>query len=459
MKLASSNSLSLGQRLSRWLALQVLISFTLVSLVVYLVIANYLTSRQASSLLEKQDIIEHLMVESRLDPNMDELRHQLDDFLAGHQELQVALRYQNGPVVYEGDDTFAGDPDVKEVSFVVPAFGGDTQPGLVTISVNQHADDELLHWLVFALTVASLLATIAVVYGVYWIVRHELKSVDSLVEQIDQLTASTLESRLDGSSLPTELQPLVLQFNDLLERLSSSYKQLENFNADVAHELNTPLTNLITSSELSLRTMQKGLVEGAVVGSNLEELHRMSEIIRSMLFLSKAERGSQARCEKVGSIAQIASEVIDYHEALLSESELEVQVKGDANGEFDVSLLKRALSNLLGNASEYATPESRIQVTISLLKEDCISVSVCNRGQTIDSQALALIFNRFYRSDIARSLSEKHHGLGLSIVAAIARMHGGHHFARSENGLTCIGFTLARHRGQDAVSAPDEELR
>ena len=437
---------SLGQRLSRWVALQVLISFTLVSLAVYLVIANHLISRQSSGLLEKQETLKHLMSESRQDPDMVELTHDLDDFLAGHKELQVVVQYQNGPIVYEGPDTFAGDPDVKEVTFAVPAFGGGARPGLVTLSVNRHADDELLHWLTVALVAASLLATMAVVYGVYWVVRHELKSVDSLVGQIDQLTASTLESRLDGSSLPSELKPLVLQFNDLLERLSSSYQQLENFNADVAHELNTPLTNLITSSELSLRTMHKGLIDSAVVGSNLEELHRMSEIIRSMMFLSKAERGSQARCEKVSSIAEIASEVIDYHEAFLSESELEVEVKGDADGEFDVPLLKRALSNLLGNASEYATPESKILVTISILKADWVSVSVSNRGQSIDPQGLALIFNRFYRSDASRSLSEKHHGLGLSIVAAIARMHGGHHFARSENGLTCIGFTLARYR-------------
>ncbi len=440
---------SLGQRLSRWLALQVLISLALVSLVVYLVIANYLTSRQFDGLREKQDLIEHLMEESRRDLDMESLRHELDDFLAGHPELQVVVQYQNGPVVYEGVDTFAGNPEVKEVVFAVPAFGGGSQPAQVTLSMNRHADDELLRWLTIALIAASILATMAVARGVYWRVNRELKSVDELVEQIDQLTAYTLESRLDGSSLPTELQPLVLQFNDLLERLSNSYKQLENFNADVAHELNTPLTNLITSSELSLRTMREGLVDGAIVGSNLEELHRMSEIIRSMMFLSKAERGSQARCESVSSIARIALEVIDYHEALLSESELDVVVKGDSDGKFDVPLLKRGLSNLLGNASEYATPKSEIHVTITQLKDGFVSVSVSNHGQSIDTDKLALIFNRFYRSDASRSLSDQHHGLGLSIVAAIARMHGGHHFARSENGLTCIGFTLARYRQEN----------
>ena len=125
-------------------------------------------------------------------------------------------------------------------------------------------------------------------------------------------------------------------------------------------------------------------------------------------------------------------------------------VKGDADGQFDVPLLKRALSNLLGNASVYATPKSAIHVMITQLKDEFVSVSVSNHGQSIDPEQLALIFNRFYRSDASRSLSDLHHGLGLSIVAAIARMHGGHHFASSKNGLTCIGFTLARYRQEHA---------
>jgi len=444
---------SLRQRLSRWLALQVLISFAVVSVVVYLVIANHLGTRQTNGLLEKQDLIVHLMEESSSDPDMSRLRHNLDDFLAGHRELQVVVQYADGMIAYEGSDTFTGDSKAKSVMFDVPAFGGGSQTGQVTISVNRHADDDLLRWLALALMTASVLATGAVATGVYWLVSREISSVDNLVGQIDQLTASTLASRLDASSLPTELQPLVLQFNDLLERLSRSYRQLENFNADVAHELNTPLTTLITSCELALRAVREGRVDSTVIGSNLEELHRMSEIIRSMLFLSKAELGSQARCEEVNSVADIVMEVVDYHDALLSESELTVDVEGDAAGLFDAALLKRALSNLLGNASEYAAAGSQIEVKITQTTTEFVSVCVCNKGQSIHKDDLNQIFDRFYRCDISRTLSDKHHGLGLSIVAAIARMHGGEHFARSEDGITCIGFTLARYPLRAAANA------
>ncbi len=437
---------SLRRRLSHWLAFQVLLSFALVSLAVYLVIANHLVTRQTNGLQEKQEMIQHLVAESTLDSGPSALWHEFDNFLAGHEELQVVVSDAEGTVVYKGVDAFVGDNQAKSVTFEVPAYGGSSTPGTVVLSINRHADQELLRWLAFALVIASLLATVAVVRGVYWKVKLELRSVDSLVDQIDQLTASTLETRLEGSSLPSELQPLVRQFNDLLERLSGSYTQLENFNADVAHELNTPLTTLITSSELALRQASNGSVDSSVVGSNLEELQRMSEIIRSMMFLSKAERGSQARCEAVSSIAAVVQEVIDYHEASLSESDLEVAVKGDSKGEFDVPLLKRGLSNLLGNAGQYATPRSTIIVTIASVDKERVSISVTNSGETIRPEQLALIFNRFYRSDQSRSLSDKHHGLGLSIVAAIARMHGGRTFAHSDNGQTSIGFTLARQQ-------------
>lgn len=424
--------------------MQVLFSFALVSLVVYLVIANHLVTRQAKGLSEMQALIEHLMVESRDQPDTDSLWHDFDDFLASHEELQIVLRDRDGSIMYEGDQLFDEAYPVNSIIFSVPAFAAGNQQGSVVLSVNRQADEELLGWLAITLVLASLMATSAVVRGVYWVVKREMKSVASLVSQIDNLTASTLESRLDGSSLPGELKPLVLQFNDLLERLSRSYTQLENFNADVAHELRTPLTTLITSSELALRQANHGPVDSAVIGSNLEELHRMSEIIRSMMFLSKAESGSRARCERVGSVCSVVREVIEYHEASLAESYLDVVVEGDARGDFDVSLLKRAVSNLLGNASQYATPTSRITVTITAPNDDYISISVINSDQTREPEHLEQIFNRFYRSDSARSGSDKNHGLGLSIVAAIAQMHGGQPFAHSDSGLTTIGFTLAR---------------
>ena len=171
-----------------------------------------------------------------------------------------------------------------------------------------------------------------------------------------------------------------------------------------------------------------------------------SGIVRDMLFLSHADRGATARREPTASLASSAMAVAEYHEAALQEAGLSVQVIGDASGEFDEALLRRALSNLVGNATRFATPGSTIRVEIAELSQARASIVVVNRGQTIAADHLPRLFDRFFRGDGARTHADEHHGLGLSIVAAVARMHAGHPVARSEDGVTSIGVVLSTNR-------------
>lgn len=131
-----------------------------------------------------------------------------------------------------------------------------------------------------------------------WLVRRGLAPLHSLVEQTRQLGAQDLsrdwQKRLDDSNQPQELRPLIAQFNALLERLAVAYRQMEAFNADVAHELNTPLTTLISSCELALRKPRDAEELRDILASNLEDLQRMAGIVADMLFLSHADRGQSA---------------------------------------------------------------------------------------------------------------------------------------------------------------------
>jgi len=443
---------SLGARLSKWLAIQVFVSFVVVSLIVFMVISSYLSARQVEGLEERRVQVAHMFEEADSDDAVAELWHKLDDFLASHHELQLEILVENGDLLFEGDNQFtkAINKASSQLTFSTPMLTDTLPAGVATIYFDNRADRLLLIWLAIALAVSSVLAAITVAFGAAWLVKRELKPVDALVEQLHQISASTLGSRIDGTQQPRELQPIVMQFNELLDRLYGSYRQLENFNADVAHELNTPLTTLITSSELEMRGADKNSDLYEILGSNLEELHRMSEIIKSMLFLSRAERGFRPRCEKVTSVAGIVSVVVDYHEAMLGDTNLVVSVQGDDVGEFDVPLVKRAISNLLDNSVRYATPSSTITVEISDVDGTYVDISVINFGETIEADAILRLFDRFYRAEASRSKADKHHGLGLSIVAAIASMHGGVPYASSENNKTRIGFTMLR---QNDVSA------
>nr|MCU0775004.1 heavy metal sensor histidine kinase [Ideonella sp.] len=268
--------------------------------------------------------------------------------------------------------------------------------------------------------------------------------VRDLAAQTRLISAQRLDKRLTLADPAEELRPWVDQFNALMERLERAYQQLEAFNADVAHELRTPLAALIGHTELSLSRERSAASMRETLASNLEELQRLSAMVNDMLFLASADRGATARRGEATSLAALARDVVEFHEAPLEESSLQVRIEGDAAMPVDEPLVKRALSNLLGNATRYARPGTTVVVRIAPLTAREVQLEVENQGPPIEPALLPRIFDRFFRADAARTAAASpHHGLGLAIVAAIARMHGGQPTALSDGEGTRIGFTLA----------------
>src|SRR3989475_217783 len=240
----------------------------------------------------------------------------------------------------------------------------------VTLILDRGPDNMILRHLAWTLGIAAIASTLIVSISSIWLVKKGLSPINLLITQTRQVSAQNLIKRLDDSQQPQELMPLIRQINDLLDRLSVAYRQMESFNADVAHELNTPLSTLISSAELALRKRRTSDELVDVLSSNLEDLHRMASIIADMLFLSNADRGNGAQRMAVSSLAELAREVIELHEASLLDAGLEVAIQGEAKGILDASLLRRALSNLLGNATRYASKGSKIIVDIRMRSEE-----------------------------------------------------------------------------------------
>lgn len=431
---------SLGRRLSIWLALQSLAGLSVVCVAVYAVTHMNFEARQSESLAQKQAQVQHLLTEpaSRDDPAV--LTHKLDDFFIGHQELSLLLQRPDGSFFYQR--TGGASSNMRQARFEVAALATAPLPLTAILTLDTNDDHQLLRRLAFTLLAAALAGSALGSAGGFVLVRLGLRPVRELVEQTRKLAADTLHRRLDGSGQAEELEPLIAQFNDLLGRLSLAYEQLEGFNADVAHELCTPLATLIGSTELALRKARGADELREVLGSNLEELQRLAGIVQDMLFLSQADRGSSARRVATASLAALARRVAEYHDAALDEAGLQVEVIGDAAGEFDLPLLQRALSNLVANATRYADHGTSIRIDIAEAAPGALRVVVVNQGATIEPGHLPRLFDRFFRGDRARSGAHQNHGLGLAIVAAIARMHGGQPFVSSADGVTSIGLTL-----------------
>lgn len=275
----------------------------------------------------------------------------------------------------------------------------------------------------------------------YWVARIGLKPLIKLSQEAQRLAPPRLSGRLQLSPLPPELSQFVNSFNSTLERVEQAYSRLESFNADVAHELRSPLTNLIGQTQVALTRGRSAEHYFEVLQSNLEELERLRSIVNDMLFLASADQGSKATKLTSTSLATEVAATLDYLDFILEDAQVRVEVQGDAQVRIEIAHLRRALINLLSNAVQHTTAGEVIQVRIEV-QEQQVTIAVSNPGQGIASEHLPRLFERFYRVDASRSNSSANHGLGLAIVKAIALMHGGDVFVRSDRGINTFGLYL-----------------
>ncbi|WP_454674139.1 heavy metal sensor histidine kinase [Achromobacter pestifer] len=435
---------SLRRWLSRWLAIQTFIALGLVCIAVYYATNLNLRSRQDALIQQKVEVIRHLVDENRDSGDSSRLRHKLDDFFYGRPDFALVLQIDGERVVYGspiGDDQDFDHDRRITFSLPHPSAPGDSMNAELVLDIS--SDMRLRRALAWTLFGCALVGAIVAAAVATMLVRRGLAPLDALAKQAAMLSPDRIGERLDVSGQADEIRPLVRQFNAVLQRLERAYVQMEGFNADVAHEMRTPLATLIGETELALKTRPSQDALREILGSNLEELHRLSSIVNDMLFLSQADRGAQARTTWNGDLADVLREVAQYHEAEGLESGLQIRVIGKAVAAIDRTLFQRAVSNLLSNAVRYADRGSVIDISVAAGDGHEVRIAVRNAGEPIPAEHLPRLFHRFYRTDEARAFDGDHHGLGLAIVAAIARMHGGSSFAQSEGRSTTIGFSIA----------------
>lgn len=325
----------------------------------------------------------------------------------------------------------------------------DVRPQVrLVVGVNQRFFEGTLGTFAFAYSLLALAATLVAGGMGFWISRVGLRPLRELSRDAQALQPNTRDQRLPTGALPVELRDLAGAFNGALGRLEDAYQQLEGFNADVAHELRTPLANLIGATQVALSRRRAAAQFQEVLQSNLEELERLRTIVNDMLFLARADQGEAATALAECVIAGEVQKTLEFFEFLLDEKNITVEVEGDlgATATMERALFRRALSNLVQNAITHSQPGSRLVVGI-WPEGRFVWVAISNAGDTIAEAHLQRLFDRFYRVDAARAdaqQGEHGFGLGLAIVKAIARMHGGGVTARSERGVTTIGFSLLR---------------
>jgi len=348
--------------------------------------------------------------------------------------------------------------DVLITSFTVPASGERPEVRLV-VATDCERTERMLRRFGIALGALIAMATIAVALLSRVVTRFGLAPLTRLSREAAQLSPSNRRQRLHSDALPEELHELATSFNGALERLEKAYERLESFNADVAHELRTPVSILIGQTQVALSRDRSVLQLRQTLQSNLEEFERLRVIVNDMLFLSRSDRGERATALTEVSLREEIARMLEFLEIPLEEAQLRVEVQGDARAPVDKSLIGRAISNLLVNAIQHSAPGTTLHASI-VPRGGQVEIAVSNPGAPLDPVVREHIFERFYRIQEARSNSNENHGLGLSIVKAVAGMHGGTVFVRSANGINTFGFSVAVYgAAENTPQTPDKPRR
>ncbi|MCL7744380.1 heavy metal sensor histidine kinase [Guyparkeria hydrothermalis] len=282
--------------------------------------------------------------------------------------------------------------------------------------------------------------------------RRGLVPLRLMQERAASVTASQLNTRLPEGSVPHELTGLAHELNRMLDRLEEAFRRLSNFSSDLAHEMRTPVSNLLTQTQVALSRSRSQREYQEILASSAEELDRLSRMIGDMLFLAKADHGLSLPSVEELRLHEEVADLFEFYDALAEEEGVSLSSAGRAVLRGNRLMLRRAFSNLLSNALRHADEGGYVAVKITE-QPSTVSVAVENSGQPLAPEEFSRIFERFYRAEGARTRPQGATGglgLGLAITRAIIRAHGGDITANSEEGVTCFLVTLPREPSQHA---------
>ena len=445
------NTRSLKFRLVVWYAGLLLVCLTLLGIGSYLVLRSSLVGALKENQLRRARQIAQLL--------QDEIRHQQQPkvgeevearYAPGTNDRFVRITQRDGTLVYLSSPPKSQGfnpvevpapewPAVPEMAnqvllsedrkmvlarHVLQAPGGAgflIEAGAPT----QDLESDLKKWRALLLWTLPLVAAIAVGGG-YVLVSRSLSPVDRIAASAERISSHNLSERLPVPKTGDELERLSEALNHMIERLDLAFQYSRRFVADASHELRTPLTVLRGELESYVQDRASTPEWRERLGSALEEVERLSNIVEGLFAISRLDAGEAAAEWVKFDLSAMAAGTADQMALLAEDKSIEVTCRPTSCVwvEGDRARLKQVVVNLLDNAIKY-TPEGG-SVVLSVASEGHNAVlEVADTGIGIPADAVPKVFERFFRVDKARSREQGGAGLGLSIVKSICTAHHG----------------------------------
>jgi two-component system OmpR family sensor kinase len=356
-------------------------------------------------------------------------------------KIAEVSQYKNRPFTIEGRD---GEPDIRALAQMLP-----TGMGSVIVADSLEKVDKTLSQLRFLFLILGLIALITIAMAARWIIALGLKPLEAVEDTAEAIAAGDLSARLPAAKPDTEVGRLTTSLNTMLARIEESFtarleseNKLRRFVADASHELRTPLTAIRGFAELHR--------QGAVVGEEKtkelinrieKESVRMSSLVEDLLLLARLDQSRELAKEPVDLNTLITEAVASARAAGPNHP---IEIKLEASEIFvlgDSQRIHQVIANLLANARAHTPNGTQISITaMQGVSETTIAVS--DKGPGLSKADQNRIFERFYRADPSRVRnSGEGSGLGLSIVDAVMKAHGGYVTVKSEVGQGAT-FTL-----------------
>jgi two-component system, OmpR family, heavy metal sensor histidine kinase CusS len=293
--------------------------------------------------------------------------------------------------------------------------------------------------LVLVVLSGSILASILIAISV---TRRGLRPLEEMKRSLERIGPTHLNERVASANWPRELQPLAIAFDEMLKRLDDSFTRLSQFSADLAHELRTPIANMLGEAQVALSRDRSSGEYREIIESTIGECERLSGIVDNLLFVARADAAREPVARERFDARQAVEKIAAFYQTIAEDHHVAISCKGEGQISADPALFERAVGNLVDNALRFTPSNGSIQIALAEHQMN-FEVAVSDNGAGIAPEHLPRVFDRFYRAESSRGSDGA--GLGLALVKSIVDLHGGTARIQSEIGRgTVVSLTFPK---------------